>query len=227
MLGTMRYPGGKGKSYQRIINLMPPHEVYIESHLGGGAVMRHKRPAATNIGIDIDRQVIDAWVRAGSAVCDLVCADAVEYLGQYPFQGHELIYADPPYLPETRRRKRIYRHEYGVDDHVQFLETLSSLPCKVIISGYPSHLYSHRLRGWFYQEYSGVSHAGRRTEALWANFTPRELHDYRYVGNDFRERGRIRRKKERWCNRLRNLSHDERQALLSALQDLGGESSHT
>ncbi|ODS31873.1 MAG: D12 class N6 adenine-specific DNA methyltransferase, partial [Candidatus Scalindua rubra] len=24
---------------------MPPHEVYIETHLGGGAVMRNKRPS--------------------------------------------------------------------------------------------------------------------------------------------------------------------------------------
>jgi len=32
----MRYLGGKGKTYQRIINLMPPRRVYIETHLGGG-----------------------------------------------------------------------------------------------------------------------------------------------------------------------------------------------
>jgi site-specific DNA-adenine methylase len=57
----MRYPGGKGKCYQRLINLMPVHETYIETHLGGGAVMRNKRPAARNIGIDIDQQVIDVW----------------------------------------------------------------------------------------------------------------------------------------------------------------------
>ena len=31
----MNYPGGKGGVYQRLINLMPPHEVYIETHLGG------------------------------------------------------------------------------------------------------------------------------------------------------------------------------------------------
>ena len=28
---NMNFPGGKGGTYQKYINLMPPHEVYIES----------------------------------------------------------------------------------------------------------------------------------------------------------------------------------------------------
>ena len=52
------YPGGKGGVFQRLINLMPSHEVYIETHLGGGAIMRNKRPALRNIGIEIDPKVI-------------------------------------------------------------------------------------------------------------------------------------------------------------------------
>ena len=36
----MTYPGGKGTAYQKLINLMPPHACYIESHYGSGAVMR-------------------------------------------------------------------------------------------------------------------------------------------------------------------------------------------
>jgi site-specific DNA-adenine methylase len=39
----IKFLGGKGKCYQRLINLMPPHQTYIESHLGGGAVMRNKK----------------------------------------------------------------------------------------------------------------------------------------------------------------------------------------
>jgi hypothetical protein len=37
---------------------VPPHEVYIEPFLGGGAIMRQKRPALLNIGLDLDAAVI-------------------------------------------------------------------------------------------------------------------------------------------------------------------------
>ncbi len=57
----MNYPGGKGLSFQKYINLMPPHEVYIESHLGGGAIMRHKRQAKRNIGLEINLDIINKW----------------------------------------------------------------------------------------------------------------------------------------------------------------------
>jgi len=43
----MRYDGGKGAMgcAQWIINQIPPHRVYIEPFLGGGAVLRLKAPA--------------------------------------------------------------------------------------------------------------------------------------------------------------------------------------
>ena len=40
--------------YQTLINQMPPHSTYIEAFAGGGAVLRHKRPAALNVAIDRD-----------------------------------------------------------------------------------------------------------------------------------------------------------------------------
>jgi len=59
----MTFPGGKAGAgvYQTIINLMPPHQVYIEPFLGGGAIMRLKRPAALNIGVDLDPAVVEGW----------------------------------------------------------------------------------------------------------------------------------------------------------------------
>src|SRR4051812_1634408 len=59
----MTYPGGKSGSgvYQALINLIPPHSVYVEPFLGGGAVMRCKLPARLSIGIDLDPDVIAGW----------------------------------------------------------------------------------------------------------------------------------------------------------------------
>lgn len=67
--------------------------------------MRNKRPAARNIGIDIDQQVIDVW-RGGDIPCELIQDDAIAYLSTFPYQGSELVYADPPYVHSTRKRSK-------------------------------------------------------------------------------------------------------------------------
>jgi len=41
-----------------IIAVMPPHDTYIETHLGGGAIMKRKPPALCNIGIDLDPRAL-------------------------------------------------------------------------------------------------------------------------------------------------------------------------
>lgn len=81
-----------------------------------------------------------------------------------------LIYADPPYLLNTRGGKQ-YRHEMTEQDHVELLAALLQHKGPVILSGYPSELYDRELKGW-----SRVTHkaynqnADPRTEVLWCNF---------------------------------------------------------
>ncbi len=59
----MGYFGSKATSglCQAIIAMMPPHETYIETHLGGGAIMKRKPPALHNIGIDLDPRALAAF----------------------------------------------------------------------------------------------------------------------------------------------------------------------
>jgi hypothetical protein len=68
MLDRVTYPGGKAGDgvYQSLINLMPPHKAYIEPFVGSGAILRLKRPAARNIGVDLDPDVV-RWWRSGDA----------------------------------------------------------------------------------------------------------------------------------------------------------------
>src|SRR4051794_35841265 len=106
----MRYPGGKGKCFQHIINVLPPHDTYIETHLGGGAVLRHKLPAQHSIGIDIDPNVIEWWQVRHPNLGEFIRGEATQILRDYPFTGSELLYCDPPYLPSTRKRQRVYPH---------------------------------------------------------------------------------------------------------------------
>ena len=134
------YPGGKGHVYQKIINLILPHRVYIETHAGGGTILQNKRPARLNIAIDLDPDVIKFWsnhaINDGGGRWQFINGDAVTLLRAYDFQGDEFVYADPPYLMETRKQQRpLYRYEYTRADHLALLGLLAALPCKVMISG--------------------------------------------------------------------------------------------
>jgi len=79
MLG-MNYPEGKGGVFHKLINLMPPHEVYIETHLVGGAIMRNKGHTRRDIGIEIDPQVIEMWDQNKHIDFELIHDDAIYYL---------------------------------------------------------------------------------------------------------------------------------------------------
>lgn len=81
-----------------------------------------------------------------------------------------LIYADPPYLLETRGGKQ-YRYEMNEQDHVQLLDALKQHKGSVILSGYPSDMYDRELTGWSrITKKSYNQNADQRTEVLWCNF---------------------------------------------------------
>jgi DNA adenine methylase len=221
----MRYPGGKGKCFQRIINLLPPHSTYIETHLGGGAVLRNKAPATQNIGIDRDPRVVRFWKQNFPAMATFIEADATDVLASSSFRGDELIYCDPPYLPKTRRRKQVYRFDYTESDHIRLLNILRTLPCFVVISGYGSDLYDGLLKGWNSRQFDAKTHLGVRTEWVWFNFSPpKRLHDTGYLGSNFRERQTVKRRLSRLQDRISRLSTAEKYQVSDWLgQHLGRE----
>ena len=53
---------------------------------------------------------------------------------------------------------------------------------------------------------------------------PVELHDYRFLGETYREREYIKRQKGRWVARLEKMTPLKRQALLMALREFGSGS---
>ncbi|CAG0979366.1 hypothetical protein MTYP_01670 [Methylophilaceae bacterium] len=215
----MRYDGGKGVSFPHLINLIPPHRKYVETHLGGGAVMRNKLPAKNQIGIDLDPHVIETWRQDLAHHCHIIHGDAVDNILAMELDAETVVYSDPPYLAETRRRSRVYRCDYSVRDHERLLECLISLPCKVLLSGYPSALYERCLAGWSVYRFEAKTHVGMREEWVWYNFQkPTVLHDDRYMGSNFREREVIRRRQNRLRNRISQLSEAEQASLYAWLR---------
>ena len=200
---------------QTIIAMMPPHRTYIETHLGGGAIMQRKPAALLNIGIDLDPQPLAQFSCAYPV--QLVNDCAQRYLSRYAFRGDELLYCDPPYLTHTRTSKRKYRCDYTEADHIALLTLLKSLPCPVILSGYPSPLYDALLPHWNSVAIQAMTRGGVRTEKLWFNYTVDRVHWASYAGRNFTDRQRIKRKAHNWGKQYRALPAAERLAVLAAL----------
>lgn len=79
-----------------------------------------------------------------------------------------LIYADPPYLLETRKMKRQYRYEMNDSQHYDLLCALNAHCGPAMISGYESSMYNSLLKDWDKYSIGTTSEKGlKRTEILW------------------------------------------------------------
>lgn len=224
------YFGGKSQEgvYQTLINLMPPHSVFVEAYLGAGAIMRNKKPAQMNVGIDLDPVVISAWKDhelASKGKLKLIEGSAIPVLQNWlGFSPDTLVFCDPPYLAETRRsdQKRYNCEMLSKADHIELLKAILSLSCMVMICGYPSDLYEQFLSDWRTVDYFSTDRAGnRRLERVWLNFAETdELHDFRFLGANFREREKIRRKQKRLKAKLEKMPRLERLALFAVIDEL-------
>lgn len=223
----MRYPGGKGGSgvYQAIINELPPHRVYIEPFAGGANVWERKAPAASSILMDLDPAAVVAMLDRHSARMNatnstMLQGDAFDFLRSYAWQGDELVYLDPPYLHSTRRDRSLYRCELTDLQHRQLLDLVASLPVPVALSGYRSAMYddASSRHGWRRIDFNAMTRRGVALESLWLTFPPPStIAEFTYVGSDFRERERIKRKVTRWVQRWQQLPELERQAIKAAM----------
>jgi len=87
-----------------------------------------------------------------------------------------LLYCDPPYLHETRTSNKSYEFEMTFNDHLELAVKLRDFKGKVILSGYPSNLYSEVFKGWRTEERKISNHASQKkikptmTEMLWLNY---------------------------------------------------------
>ena len=225
----MSYPGSKGQAgtFQRIIGQMPPHTVYVEPFLGSGQVFWRKRPAQESLLNDLSPGVIakaSAAVRNANFNVDghpTVCIsnrDALDWLSLLNPVADAVIYCDPPYLLSTRQGRFYYEHEMTEGDHRRLLALLQGMKCRVLLSGYPSQLYSSQLQTWRCISYRTRTRGRTVTECLWCNFPePTELHDWRYAGKNFRQRLSFKRLAARWLARLYVMPPLKRNYLLNTI----------
>lgn len=108
---------------------------------------------------------------------------AVKLLERYK-RKEVLVYADPPYIIETRT-KRHYKHEMTLDDHIELLELLNDHPGPVLLSGYDHELYNNALVNWHKETMTVSAEAGaKRQEVLWINPVAAEKWFFHRIGRD-------------------------------------------
>jgi hypothetical protein len=98
----------------------------------------------------------------------------------------------------------------------------------VMVSGYWSRLYADSFSSWNSFSFEAQTRGGSTaTEYAWFNYPePVQLHDYSFLGDNFRERERIKRKKQRWVSRLQRMPMLERRSLLNAIEEVFFEAGH-
>jgi hypothetical protein len=91
-----------------------------------------------------------------------------------------------------------------------------------MITAYENDLYDSMLlrRGFRKVLFSGQTRAGRVEECLYVNFDqPEELHDYSFVGNDYRERWNNKKLVNRMIAQLKDMPALRRNMIINAVQE--------
>ncbi len=167
--------GSETNSLQRAVNF------YIRMMMGHGF-----RTTGEKVGWKNDVQgreyayAAKYWCKAPEVICQaterlrgvqIENRPALEIISRFNFPN-VLIYADPPYLLQTRHGKQ-YRHEMTEKDHMDLLDALKAHRGPVVLSGYDSPLYNDALQGWHRDEATAIAQtATRRREVIWMNFEP-------------------------------------------------------
>jgi hypothetical protein len=214
------YPGAKNAPgiYQRIINLMPPHDLYVELFAGDAAIYRRKRPARENILVELDKHTFIHLLHSAPGYPTIINDDAISWLRSQTLPELALIYCDPPYQLSTRAEKPRYKHEMSDDRHEELLQLLNRTEHRVILSGRRSTLYDRLLRRWHRVDFEAHTRRGMRPESLWLNYTPPAVPaELTYLGATYRERERLKRKAARWRAKWRALQLPERALIMQAL----------
>lgn len=233
------YPGSKGGDgvYQTIINHIPPHDIYYELFAGSAQIYRRKQPAQFNTLNDINPEVAMslAHLTASHPATWVDNKDWREFLYQnfdrLPYTSR-FFYLDPPYPLSTRKTNRkLYAFEMSDQDHRELLMRLVDMdfqqrnyyaPCYFMISTYPNKIYENYLKDWYKIKFNAQTRGGIAQEVIYMNYSIHELglHEYTYLGKDFRKREQIKHRQDTIIRKLRKMQPDslEFKAALQRIQ---------
>lgn len=215
---STKYPGNKYAygSYQQIINEIPPHKNFITAFAGSCAVSKMKSAApGFNYAFELSSKTIRLYWN--DSKFEIIQTDFIEWVKATTICSKDtFIYCDPPYLFSSRSSgKKYYEHELTETQHVSLLILLKQLDCLICISHYKCKLYDEILTGWRTKSWNVQTHNGPKEECIYMNYPePKQLHQYDFLGINFTDRQRIKRKKERFGLKFLNMPSQERLACI-------------
>lgn len=213
------YLGSKYNCYQWIINKIPKHKLYCEPFIGNGGIYNNlEKNNSRAILADADPEVCQRWNELGVKVLNIDFKSYATWLKAFD-SSSTFMYLDPPYLHSTRKSKHRYKYEFSVEDHEHLLNVVRELDIYVMLSCYDNQLYKKMLTGWK-KSHLKVITRGRAmaTETIYMNYEqPKELHDYRYLGENFTQRQQIKRKLSRNVKNISKWPINQQYAILKEL----------
>lgn len=106
------------------------------------------------------------------------CRDALDILEEWDTE-ETTFYCDPPYVLETRSKRKYYAIEPGDEYHERLVDTLLNVRGRVVLSGYTHPVYDRLIEeGWWTDVYGARAvmqvteqggHKQRRTEIVYRN----------------------------------------------------------
>lgn len=242
--GYASYDGGKSGNgtYQTLINHVPPHKEFYSLFLGNCGLTRHIKLPDVVLLNDIDPAICRAWDNSNTKGLHIWNCTALSILkmlqGGYIFDRYErtpesgfkmetydpadrFVYLDPPYKMDTRKSQLpLYKFEMIDNDHMELLTQVTAMSDhKIMISHYPCELYDKMLHDWVKVDFRSMTRNGMAWERIYMNYKlePGVLHDYRYLGGDFREREKNNRIKKNFVKKLKRLPTDLRNSIIQDL----------
>lgn len=226
------YNGGKSGAgtYQNIINHIPKCDLFIDACTGNNSIVSKFKILPSRIILnDIDNIIYKALVDAVFKSLDNIPEETTVQVLNMDYsalikkyddgRAGTFFYFDPPYLISSRTSaKQLYQYNWIDSQHEEFIKRMLKMKSQVMISHYPCKMYDQAFKKWHSFTFKSTTRGGLREEKIYMNYaTPSLIQDYSYVGNNFTDRQRIKRKAERLHSKLSNLPALEKAAILSTL----------
>ena len=98
--------------------------------------------------------------------------DALRLIERYNCKD-VLMYIDPPYVMQSRKSGKLYRHEMDDTGQRELLSLITGSKASIIISGYDTDLYNDSLSGWYKDTIlSQTTSTEKAVECIWMNYEP-------------------------------------------------------